>query len=204
MTARRMTAGMNMKVPLNTVASLLAVAALTAACKPSGSGSSTGSSNGNATPSASAQDPRFYEFTVSSENKPVFGEDTDYLDHRMPNLRASEGHYAQILIADSGWIPAPETNFWFSGVAVVSEETITQLQEQIEGSARLLPGIHPDLHQYVPQGCEFETVPADRANTILDTAAHSYPNGTDSFSVTELAVSPGCHLVVVTAEGVNG
>ena len=70
-----------MKLTLKLLPPALAVTALLSACLPSGSGSSTGSSNGNATPSASAQDPRFYEFTVVSENKPVFGEDTDYLDH---------------------------------------------------------------------------------------------------------------------------
>ena len=193
-----------MKRTLKALIPLLAVAALTAACNPSGSASSTGSSNDNVTPTASAQDPRFYELTVTAENKPVFSNDTDYLDHRMPNLRATEGHYAQILVADSGWIPVPETKFWFSGVAAASDETIAQLQQEIEGHAQLLPGIHPDLYHYVPQECGFETVPPDRANTILDTAAHSYPHGTDSFSVTQLTVSPVCHLVVVTAEGENG
>ena len=101
-------------------------------------------------------------------------------------------------------MPIPETKFWFSGVAVASEETIAQVQQEIEGSAQLLPGIHPDLYQYVPQECEFNSVPADRANTILDTTAHSYPNSTDSFSVTDVAISPDCHLVVMTGEGVNG
>lgn len=184
-----------MKRTLKALISLLVVTALAAACNPF-------------TPKASApqypQDPRFAPFTVTAENTPVFDNDTDYLDHRMPNLRATEGHYAQILVADSGWIPVPETKFWFSGIAAASDETIAQLQRESEGGAQLLPGIHPDLYQYVPQECEFETVPPDRANTILDTAAHSYPHGTDSFSVTQLAVSPVCHLVVVTAEGENG
>lgn len=63
----------------------------------------------------------------------------------MPNLRATEVHYAQILVANSGWIPVPETKFWFSGVAAVSDETIAQLQRESEGHAQLLPGIHPDL-----------------------------------------------------------
>ena len=186
---------MNIEFPLKTIASLLAVTALTAACNPFA-------------PKTSApqypQDPRFAPFTVTAENKPVFGNDTDYLDHRMPNLKATEGHYAQILVADSGWIPVPETKFWFSGVTAASDETIAQLQRESEGGAQLLPGIHPDLYQYVPQECEFETVPPDRANTILDTAAHSYPNSTDSFSVTDLAISTGCHLIVMTGEGVNG
>ena len=186
---------MNIEFPLKTVASLLAVTALTAACNPFA-------------PKTSApqypQDPHFAPFTVTVENTPVFGNDTDYLDHRMPNLRATEGHYAQILVADSGWIPVPETKFWFSRVAAVSEETIAQLQQEIEGHAQLLPGIHPDLYHYVPQERDFNSVAADRANTILDTAAHSYPHGTDSFSVIQLTVSPVCHLVVVTAEGENG
>ena len=180
-----------MKLAFKTLVPLLTVAALAAACNPFAPDSSR---------SAGSQDPRFAPFTVSSENEPVYGNDTDYLNHRMPNLGASEGHYAQILVADSTWMPVPETQFWFSGVAVASEETIAQLQQEIEGSAQL----PPDLYQYVPQECEFNSVPADRANTILDTVAHSYPNSTDSFSVTDLAISPDCHLVVMTAEGVNG
>lgn len=184
-----------MKPTLKVLVSLMSIAALATACNPFAHDNSR---------SAGAQDPRFAPFAVSSENKPVYSNDTDYLNHRMPNLGASEGHYAQILIADSTWMPVPETKFWFSGVAVASEETIAQLQQEIEGSAQLLPGIHPDLYQYVPQECEFSSVPADRANTILDTAAHSYPNSTDSFSVTDLAISPDCHLVVMTGKGVNG
>lgn len=184
-----------MKLTVKTFVPLLSVAALAASCNPFAHDSSR---------SAGAQDPRFAPFAVSSENTPVYGNDTDHLNHRMPNLGASEGHYAQILVADSTWMPIPETKFWFSGVAVASEETIAQLQQEIEDSAQLLPGIHPDLYQYVPQECEFNSVPADRANTILDTAAHSYPNSTDSFSVTYVAISPDCHLVVMTGEGVNG
>ena len=117
---------------------LLAAVALAAACNPF-------------THKAAPQypkDPRFAPFAVSSDNEPVYGNDTDYLNHRMPNLGASEGHYAQILVTDSTWIPVPETKFWFSGVAVASEETIAQLQQEIEGGAQLLPGIHPDLYQY--------------------------------------------------------
>ena len=184
-----------MKLAFKALVPLLTVAALAAACNPFAPDSSR---------SAGSQDPRFAPFTVSSENEPVYGNDTDYLNHRMPNLGASEGHYAQILVADSTWMPVPETKFWFSGVAVASEETIAQLQQEIEGSAQLLPGIHPNLYQYVPQECEFNSIPADRANTVLDTAAHSYPNSTDSFTVSDLAISPDCHLVVMTAEGVNG
>lgn len=184
-----------MKPTLKVLASLMSAAALAAACNPFAHDSSR---------SSGAQDPRFAPFSVSSENEPVYGNDTDYVNHRMPNLNASEGHYAQILVADSTWLPVPETKFWFSGVAVASEETIAQLQQEIEGSVQLLPGIHSDLYQYVPQECEFNSVPADRANTILDTAAHSYRNSTDSFSVTDLAISPDCRLVVMTGEGVNG
>ena len=184
-----------MKPTLKVLASLMSAAALAAACSPFAHDSSR---------SSGTQDPRFAPFAVSSENEPVYGNDSDYVNHRMPNLNASEGHYAQILVADSTWMPVPETKFWFSGVALASEETITQLQQEIESSAQLLPGIHPDLYQYVPQECEFNNVPADRANTILNTAAHSYPNSTDSFSVTDLAISPNCHLVVMTGEGVNG
>ena len=55
---------MNIEFPLKTIASLLAVAALTAACNPFA-------------PKTSApqypQDPRFAAFTVTAENKPVFG-----------------------------------------------------------------------------------------------------------------------------------
>ena len=123
-----------MKPTLKVLASLMSIAALAAACNPFAHDNSR---------SAGAQDPHFAPFAVSSENKPVYGNDTDYLNHRMPNLGASEGHYAQILIADSTWMPVPETKFWFSGVAVASEETIAQLQQEIEGSAHSYPASTP-------------------------------------------------------------
>lgn len=68
-----------MKPTLKVLASLMSIAALAAACNPFAHDSSR---------SAGAQDPRFAPFAVSSENEPVYGNDTDYLNHRMPNLGA--------------------------------------------------------------------------------------------------------------------
>lgn len=66
-----------MKLAFKALVPLLAAAALATACNPFAPDSSR---------SAGSQDPRFAPFTVSSENEPVYGNDTDYLNHRMPNL----------------------------------------------------------------------------------------------------------------------
>ena len=181
-----------MKLTVKTIVPLLSVAALAASCNPFAHDSSR---------SAGAQDPRFAPFAVSSENKPVYGNDTDYLNHRMPNLGASEGHYAQILVADSTWMPVPETKFWFSGVAVASEETIAQLQQEIEDSAQLLPGIHPDLYQYVPQECAFTTIDPQFADKALAPDKEKIPHDFGPMDIQALAVSKDCHLLVFTALG---
>ena len=58
-----------MKPTLKVLASLMSIAALAAACNPFAHDNSR---------SAGAQDPRFAPFAVSSENEPVYGNDTDY------------------------------------------------------------------------------------------------------------------------------
>ena len=182
----------SVKTPLRLIVTLGAVVALTAACNPFGASSRE----------RLPEDPRFAEFTFDSDNKPTVQERTDSFNERWPGLQATEGHVT-IEYSPSDLLPNPDPELWVTGVATVPDETI-QLLAEGEATNTLLPGIYPHLYEYVPQECEFNSVPADRANTILDTAAHSYPNSTDSFSVTDLAISPDCHLVVMTGEGVNG
>ena len=101
-------------------------------------------------------------------------------------------------------LPSPDQQYWFTGVATVPAETIAALQPGATGNADKLPGIHPELYQYVPKNCQFATIAADHANSVLDTAKTDFNSDFGSFSVTELAVSADCRLVVVTGEGVFG
>lgn len=182
-----------MKLPLKTLVPLLAAVALAAACNPFTHKSAP----------QYPKDPRFAEFVFQSDKEPTIKDQTDSVNLRWPNTKASDAHIVTAYSSQTGFLPDQDPEFWLTAVATVPDETI-QLLAEGAATDTLLPGIYPHLYEYVPQECEFNSVPANRANTILDTAAHSYPNSTDSFSVTDLAISPDCHLVVMTAEGVNG
>ena len=149
-------------------------------------------------------DPRFAPFTSKTDAEPTIAARTDSFNERMPNLGATEGHYAAATTPSSRGLPSPDQQYWFTGVATVPAETITVLQQGATGNADKLPAIHPELYQYVPKNCQFAAIAADHANSVLGTARTSFNSDFGSFSVTGLAASADCNLVVVTGEGVFG
>ena len=149
-------------------------------------------------------DPRFAPFTSKTDAEPTIAARTDSFNERMPNLGATEGHYAAATTSSGRGLPSPDQQYWFTGVATVPAETIAVLQPGATGNADKLPGIHPELYQYVPKNCQFATIAADHANSVLDTAKTDFNSDFGSFSVTGLAASADCNLVVVTGEGVFG
>ncbi|MFQ7931479.1 MAG: hypothetical protein ACLRG2_08795 [Pauljensenia sp.] len=181
-----------MKTPLRLIVTLGAVVALTAACNPFGASSRE----------RLPEDPRFAEFTFDSDNKPTVQERTDSFNERWPGLQATEGHVT-IEYSPSDLLPNPDPELWVTGVATVPDETITALMEGTTSSA-LLPGIYPGLYQYVPQDCHFVTIPADHANTVLQTKANGIYSDWGSFTVTDFAASADCNLIIVTGEGTTG
>lgn len=184
----------SVKTPLRLIVTLGAVVALTAACNPFGASSRE----------RLPEDPRFAEFTFDSDNKPTVQERTDSFNERMPGLGASEGHVAAANFPEGRGLPSPDHHFWVTGVATVAPESIQKLSEGATGNNTLLPGIYPGLYQYVPQDCHFVTIPADHANTVLQTKANGIYSDWGSFTVTDFAASADCNLIIVTGEGTTG
>ena len=175
-----------MKTPLRLIVTLGAVVALTAACNPFGASSRE----------RLPEDPRFAEFTFDSDNKPKVQERTDSFNERWPGLQATEGHVT-IEYSPSDLLPNPDPELWVTGVATVPDETITALMEGTTSSA-LLPGIYPGLYQYVPQDCHFVTIPADHANSVLQTNQDAIYSKWGSFTITDFAASTDCNRIIVT------
>ena len=178
---------------LHTLTALAAIAVLTAACNPFGA-----SSRGRF-----PEDPRFAEFTYKTDGEIKVQERTDSFNERMPAMGATEGHVAAANFPEGRGLPSPDHHFWVTGVATVPDETITALMESATSST-LLPGIYPGLYQYVPQDCHFVTIPADHANTVLQTNKDAIYSEWGSFDITDFAASTDCNLIIVTGEGING
>jgi len=185
-----------MKIPLRLLATLAAVAALTAACNPFGSTSSR---------ERLPEDPRFAEFTYKTDGEITVQERTDSFNVRMPTLGATAGHVAAANFPEGLLsLPSPDHHFWVTGVATVAPESIQKLNEGATGNNTLLPGIYPGLYQYVPKDCHFVTIPADHANTVLQTKANDIYSDWGSFTITAFAASADCNLIIVTGEGTTG
>ena len=184
-----------MKTPLCLLATLTAVAALTAACNPFAS-----------LPFRQRlpEDPRFAEFTYKTDGEIKVQERTDSFNMRMPAMGATAGHVAAANFPEGRGLPSPDHHFWVTGVATVTPESIQKLSEGATGNNTLLPGIYPGLYQYVPQDCHFVTIPADHANTVLQTKANGIYSDWGSFTVTDFAASADCNLIIVTGEGTTG
>ena len=184
----------SVKTPLRLIVTLGAVVALTAACNPFGASSRE----------RLPEDPRFAEFTYKTDGEIKVQERTDSFNERMPGLGASDGHVAAANFPEGRGLPSPDHHFWVTGVATVAPESIQKLSEGATGNNTLLPGIYPGLYQYVPQDCHFVTIPADHANSVLQTNKDAIYSEWGSFDITDFAASTDCNLIIVTGEGING
>ena len=77
------------------------------------------------------------------------------------------------------------------------------LAEASTGKADPLPGIYPDLRQYIPVGKVFTTVPKEKADEILD-VEHMIQDdpremGADQFKVEQVAVCADANLLILMA-----
>ena len=181
-----------MRLPLKTVASLLAVTALTAACNPFA-------------PKASApqypQDPRFAEFVFDFNEEPKVQTRVDSLNERWPGIAATEAHVTVEYSRSGIGVPQTEPEFWITAVATVPDETIAQLIDGSIGDSSLLPGIYPGLYEYIPQDCHFTNIDTAFANDRLGVDLDKATKGFAPIDITGLAVSEDCHLIVMTALG---
>ena len=179
---------------------ILVATALAAACNPF-----TPRNTPTAAPTQYPQDPRFSEFTFKTDGVPKVREGVEALNAHMPELGATDGHFVSANFPEgSSWLPSPDHHFWVTGVATVAPESIQKLSEGATGNNTLLPGIYPGLYQYVPQDCHFVTIPADHANTVLQTKANDIYSDWGSFTITNFAASADCNLIIVTGEGTTG
>ena len=184
----------SVKTPLRLIVTLGAVVALTTACNPFGV-----SSRGRL-----PEDPRFAEFTYKTDGEIKVQERTDSFNARMPAMGATEGHVATANFPEGRGLPSPDHHFWVTGVATVAPESIQKLSEGATGNNTLLPGIYPGLYQYVPQDCHFVTIPADHANSVLQTNQDAIYSEWGSFDITDFAASADCNLIIITGEGIRG
>ena len=191
--ARRPGRPASVKTPLRLLVTLGAVVALTAACNPFGASSRE----------RLPEDPRFAEFTYKTDDTIEVQERTDSFNERMPGLWASEGHVVAANFPEGWLLPSPDHHYWLTGVAAVPDETITALMESATSST-LLPGIYPGLYQYVPQDCHFAAIPADHANSVLQTNQDAIYSKWGSFTITDFAASTDCNLIIVTGEAIKG
>ena len=180
-----------MKLALKTIVPLLAVVALAAACNPFAHQSSA---------PQYPKDPRFAEFVFQSDKEPTIKDQTDSVNLRWPNMEASEAHLTIAYSSQTGFLPDKDPEFWLTAVATVPDETIQLLAEGATTDT-LLPGIYPDLYEYVPQGCQFTTIDSEFADKALAPDKEKIPHDFGPMDIQALAVSEDCHLLVFTALG---
>ena len=125
-----------------------------------------GRSRPGATPTS---DGRFASFT---EYVPVTLEirtDLGRLDRRMPGVTISSAHWVmQYQQEEREVLPPQDRPIWIHGVLALEPASTRPLAEASTGKANPLPGIYPNLRQYVPEGKVFTTVPKEKADAILD------------------------------------
>ena len=115
------------------------------------------------------QDRRFAEFTEYVPEELEIRTDLEPLERRMPGIRFSSAHWvAQYQQQEREILPAQDRPIWIHVVATLEPDGTRALDEASTGAADPLPGIHPDLRQYVAEADAFTAVPAERADEILD------------------------------------
>ena len=171
--------------------SVLAIAALTAACNPFAHKTSA---------PQYPKDSRFSEFVFRSDEEPTVKTQTDSVNVRWPNMEASEAHLTIANSSQTGFLPDQDPEFWLTAVATVPDETI-QLLAKGAAANTLLPGIHPSLYEYVPQECKFTTIDPQFADKALTPDKEKIPHDFGPMDIQALAVSEDCHLLVFTALG---
>ena len=125
-------------------------------------------SRSGATPTPTS-DGRFASFTEYVPVKLEIRTDLGGLDRRMPGITISSAHWVmQYWQEERELLPAPDRPIWIHGVMTLDPAGTRALAEASSGKADPLPGIYPDLRQYVPESKVFTTVPKEKADEILD------------------------------------
>ena len=118
---------------------------------------------------AQTQDGRFAEFTEYVPETLEIRTDLEPLERRMPGIRLSSAHWVtQYQQQEREILPPQDRPIWTHVVATLEPDGARALAEASTGAADPLPGIHPDLRQYVPEADAFTAVPTEKADEILD------------------------------------
>ena len=125
-------------------------------------------SRSGATPTPTS-DGRFAGFTEYVPVKLEIRTDLGRLDRRMPGITISSAHWVmQYWQEKRELLPPQDRPIWIHGVMTLDPAGTRALAEASSGKAHPLPGIYPDLRQYVPESKVFTTVPKKKADEILD------------------------------------
>ena len=125
-------------------------------------------SRSGATPTPTS-DGRFASFTEYVPVKLEIRTDLGRLDRRMPGITISSAHWVmQYWQEERELLPPQDRPIWRHGVMTLDPAGTRALAEASSGKADPLPGIYPDLRQYVPESKVFTTVPKEKADEILD------------------------------------
>ena len=100
-------------------------------------------------------------------------------------------------------LPSPDRPLWVNAVLVLDSETTKALAAVSTGKVDRLPGIYPDLRQYVPTGDVFSSVPKEKVDDIfdVDNMVQDDPNTTDvdRFGTDKVVVCAESNLLVLVA-----
>ncbi|OLL15404.1 hypothetical protein BKH32_03475 [Actinomyces oris] len=160
-----------------------------------------GRSRSSATPTS---DGRFASFTEYVPDKLEIRTDLGRLDRRMPGVTISSAHWvAQYWQEERELLPAPDRPIWIHGVLALEPASTRALAKASSGTADPLPGIYPDLRQYVPEGKVFTTVLKEKADTILDVKhmMQDDPSRSESssFDTEQVAICADANLLILMA-----
>ena len=146
----------------------------------------------------SYKDDRFAPFSEYVPQKLEVKTDLESVTNRMLGLRPSAAHWVGQYQQDQREpLPYPDRPYWFHAVISIEHDSARVLEEASAGPADILPAVYPDLHQYVPEGCAFSTVPAKTADKLLDVEHAQLDSKSKWFAVEELVISSGCDLIIM-------
>ena len=160
-----------------------------------------GRSRSSATPTSDGRFASFAEYVpVTLEIRTDLGR----LDRRMPGVTISSAHWVlQYWQEKREVLPPQDRPLWVHGVMTLDPAGSRALAEASTGKANPLPGIYPDLRQYVPEDKVFTTVPKEKTDEILDVKhmMRDDPNahGSDGVGVDRAAVCADANLLILMA-----
>ena len=158
-------------------------------------------SRSSATPTSDGRFASFAEYVpVTLEIRTDLGR----LDRRMPGVTISSAHWVmQYWQEKREVLPPQDRPIWMHGVMTLDPASSRALAEASTGKADPLPGIYPDLRQYVPEGKVFTTVPKEKADAILDIEHMMEDDPTrfnsPHFETEQVAVCADANLLIFTA-----